>query len=669
MFSESFQRIGLTALVALLASVFVLQFGGPQAEGCSSGGSTYALKVDGDTINVGDYTAAYTALGFGRRSREEQYQRRLYRSVIDGLVERKLLADEARELGFSVDEEDVMLRFAEERSVRISLGSDSQLGGGGVEIPLGEQYGLTDRDGNFDIERARGYINNVLRRSVGEFTEMQMEEELAERMRQTIAAGVAVSEGEVWDAYVRDTERARIEYVRFAPNYYRGRVSASEDELRAWIGENEEQVQQEYEANRHRYTDLEEQVRASHILVRVSRDAAESVRDAARNRAENYRQRALAGEDFATLAREVSDDTASARLGGDLGYNPRGRMAREFDDAQFALENIGDLSEIVETTFGYHVIELTGRREGDVPEDEAKLELAERLYRDIRGAELAREAAQAALAELQAGRPMDELDAWLVAVERGETPPAFGADAEAAEAVEGEEPADETEAEPEPERDALAPQVQESRSFGPTSSNPIPVPSSEALVRAVFEMSMDAPLPDEPFEAGNEFIVYRLAERVSADRDDFDEDTASTIRQRLLTQKRREAVTEYTVDLRRRAQEDGRVRIRAFDLTLEVSGAGEVTSEPSGISCGDGETECTATYEFATLVMLRARATSGGRFLGWDGACVGSDETCVVALEDAREVSARFRRRPQDAESAPSMDAVEAAPSDDEATD
>ena len=659
MFSETFQRAGLTALVALLTIVFVLQFGGQQAEGCASGGSTYALRVDGDTINVGDYSAAYTALGFGRRTREEQYQRRLYRSVIDGLVERKLLADAAREMGYSVDEDDVMMRFAEERSLRISLGSDSPLGGGGVEIPLGDQYGLTDRDGNFDIERARGYINNVLRRSVGEFTEMQVEEELAERARETIAAGVSVSENEVWDAYVRDTERARIDYVRFSPNYYRGRLEPTEAELRAWIAENEEQVQQEYEANRHNYTDLEPQRRAEHILVRVSREADDSIREAARNRAENYRQRALAGEDFSALAREVSDDTASAQRGGDLGFNPRGRMVREFDEAMFGLENIGELSEVVETNFGYHVIKLTGVREGDVPEDEAKLELAERLYRDIRAAGLAREAAQAALAELHAGRPMEELDAWLVAVERGETPPAYGAAAEAAEAeaTEGED----AEEEPTPSRGELAPTVQESRAFGPTSSNPIPVPSSEALVRAVFEMSMDAPLPEEPFQAGTEFIVYRLAERIEASRDDFDEETQEPIRERLLTLKRREAVTNYAVELRRQAQEGGRVRIRAFDLSVETTGAGEITSEPAGISCGDGETSCTATYEFATLVMLRARATSGGRFLGWDGACVGSDETCIVSMEGDREVSARFRRRAEESESAPSDETVEPA--------
>src|SRR5205085_1657004 len=83
---------------------------------------------------------------------------------------------------------------------------------------------------------------------------------------------------------------------------------------------------------------------------------------------------ALKGEDFAELAQKLSDDTASAKQGGDLGYNTRGKMVTPFDDAQFAMK-AGDVSPVVETRFGYHVIKVEGVREGDVPVDEAKHEI------------------------------------------------------------------------------------------------------------------------------------------------------------------------------------------------------------------------------------------------------------------------------------------------------
>lgn len=74
------------------------------------------------------------------------------------------------------------------------------------------------------------------------------------------------------------------------------------------------------------------------------------------------------GEDFATLAEENSDD-GSAALGGDLGYFARGRMVQEFEDAAFALET-GEVSDVVETQFGYHIIKLEERKEATDEEEE-----------------------------------------------------------------------------------------------------------------------------------------------------------------------------------------------------------------------------------------------------------------------------------------------------------
>jgi len=87
---------------------------------------------------------------------------------------------------------------------------------------------------------------------------------------------------------------------------------------------------------------------------------------AARQKAEDVLKRARAGEDFAALAKEFSDDPGSKAQGGDLGWFGRGQMIKEFEDTAFGLKE-GDISDIVETKYGYHIIKVTGHRTSDAP--------------------------------------------------------------------------------------------------------------------------------------------------------------------------------------------------------------------------------------------------------------------------------------------------------------
>jgi peptidyl-prolyl cis-trans isomerase D len=99
--------------------------------------------------------------------------------------------------------------------------------------------------------------------------------------------------------------------------------------------------------------------RVRHILVSFRPGDGAGARTAARQRALEALKRAKAGEDFAALAKEYSDDRASAAQGGDLGEVTRGQVVKEFADAAFALKP-GELSPLVETQFGFHVIRLDG---------------------------------------------------------------------------------------------------------------------------------------------------------------------------------------------------------------------------------------------------------------------------------------------------------------------
>jgi parvulin-like peptidyl-prolyl isomerase len=107
-----------------------------------------------------------------------------------------------------------------------------------------------------------------------------------------------------------------------------------------------------------------EQVRARHILINVAADASEEDSAAALSKAISITQRLRAGEDFAALATQYSDDTGSAQQGGDLGFFPRGQMVAEFEEVAFS-QPIGEISDPVKSQFGYHIIEVLETQPGN----------------------------------------------------------------------------------------------------------------------------------------------------------------------------------------------------------------------------------------------------------------------------------------------------------------
>jgi peptidyl-prolyl cis-trans isomerase C len=146
-------------------------------------------------------------------------------------------------------------------------------------------------------------------------------------------------------------------------------VAVSEEESRAFYDQNTSMFEKP------------EQVKASHILIKTAEDATEDQKMEARKKIDDVRKKAVEGEDFAVLAKEYSEGPSNAR-GGDLGYFSRGQMVKPFEDVAFALKK-GEISDVVETQFGYHIIIVTDHRPASVVDYEtAQAQIEERLKQE-----------------------------------------------------------------------------------------------------------------------------------------------------------------------------------------------------------------------------------------------------------------------------------------------
>lgn len=132
-----------------------------------------------------------------------------------------------------------------------------------------------------------------------------------------------------------------------------------------------EQVQEFYDRHRDEFRHPAE-IRASHILIRLPEGATTAQRDKAKQSAEAILAQLRQGGDFAELARAHSQDPASSKDGGDLGYFAKGELDADFEAAAFALSP-GQVSGVVKTSLGYHIIKVTARRDaGIAPLDEVE---------------------------------------------------------------------------------------------------------------------------------------------------------------------------------------------------------------------------------------------------------------------------------------------------------
>ncbi len=212
----------------------------------------------------------------------------------------------------------------------------------------------------------------------------------ADKLRRAVTGWLSVSDAELSEEYRRRNDKVKLAVIAFNAERYRQDVTASDADVSAYFNANTAQfripekrkikyVLVDIEALRGKVTvaqaDIErlytetiaqdstpEQIRASHILLKTEgKDEA-----AVKAKAEDVLNQAkVPGADFAALATKYSEDESNAKIGGDLDFFGRGRMVPEFDTAAFALAP-GQISDLVKTDYGFHIIKLTDKKAATV---------------------------------------------------------------------------------------------------------------------------------------------------------------------------------------------------------------------------------------------------------------------------------------------------------------
>jgi len=301
------------------------------------------------------------------------------RQHLDSLIDQELITQAADSMGLDVDDE----TLAEEIRKIPAFQVDGQFNADVYQSRLASQ-GLSPTQ--FQREMRSQFVigqlpRNISASSIATPAEMKEFVALAEQSRTfsaTLVPAVVpetlpVFDEEIisaWyeshaDAY-QSEEQVIIEYIELDAAFLPAGSPPEEDYLR-----------EQFEAQKGRFISPEQR-HVAHILIEVAADADEAVKETARQTAEDLSKRAVAGEDFAGLAKENSQDMGSAAEGGDLGWVEPDVMVKAFENAMYELSMASPISEPVQTGFGWHVIKLLEIRESSgMSFDEARMLLIE----------------------------------------------------------------------------------------------------------------------------------------------------------------------------------------------------------------------------------------------------------------------------------------------------
>lgn len=375
-----------------LTAVFVVGIGLVFAVFIGSGQPLTPGQRDA-VISAGEHSISRDEF-FRMRTRQEQlysdafgdnFDARKLRDTIDAttarvLLERAVLAIEAERLGLTVAKEEVERGLLAEPAFR-------------------DETGAFDREG-FEMWIDREFGSQRV------FRTEQRRAELATKLIRVLSSQAEVSEGEARLAARLQLEQIKLAFPVLNPASAAADIERDEAAVATYAAEHPAEIQALYDERIDQY-DVPEQARARHILVTVPATAAQEELDAKRAVIEEARSAIEQGEDFAVLAESLSQDPGSAANGGDLGWFRRGQMVGPFDLAAFSLP-IGELSQPIQTDFGFHLIRVEERKDAEVRTvDDVRSDLAFELMTEEIGRSKAREIAERLSEGVRSGKSLE----------------------------------------------------------------------------------------------------------------------------------------------------------------------------------------------------------------------------------------------------------------------
>ena len=394
---KSSQSLLIYILFGIVIAVFIINFG-PQSKGGCDGPSTdsdqFAARVAGDTISSNAFRYGFLVLGGAQYPPQIAKQQRLKETVMDKLIERELLAQEAERLGYAVTEEEVEDLIAEAKII-------------GLGYP--RTIGRIQKEGKFNYDLFKNFVQFEMGLTPKTFIEEQRRELLASRVRDLLRAGVTVSMNEVKADFERKGNQVNLEYVRFSPRRTGGEVVLTDAEIETYAKANDAKLKQVYDGKKFLYEKTPKELRLRQLLVRAASPDAEK---AAQKKIEALGARIKKGESFAAVAKEATEDTSSKARGGEIGWRRQGttNLPAESEQKLFAAKT-GEVVGPMKSNEGLVLLVPEASREGDLSFEQVKLELAQEKLREEHSGAQAKADALAALAKAKAatGKTLKEI--------------------------------------------------------------------------------------------------------------------------------------------------------------------------------------------------------------------------------------------------------------------
>ncbi|MES2530048.1 MAG: SurA N-terminal domain-containing protein [Pseudomonadota bacterium] len=397
-FFRKYNKIVMGLLFLLIIPSFVL-FGVDRYQGDKSGDKV--AQVDGQPITRPEWDAQHRNEVARIRERAPNVDVALLDSeaaryaTLERMVRDRVMAAAAAKTNMTVSEERLARIFAEDAGLATFRTADGKFDRerfvmmtgrtpeqyeAAVRADLSTQQVLLGVSGTAFATRAQADL------ALGAYFDRR-EIQVARFNTSDFTGKVQVSDADIDAYYAANTaqfqapEEATIEYLVLDLDAAKKNISVSDADLQSY-----------YEQNITRFGTPEER-RASHILINTPSGASAADRDKARTKAEQLLSEVKKSPNtFADVARKNSQDSGSAEKGGDLDFVARGAMVKPFEDAMFAMKK-GEISGIVETEFGYHIIQLNDIKPSVV---QPFAQVRATIENDVRGQQATQEFAKAA---------------------------------------------------------------------------------------------------------------------------------------------------------------------------------------------------------------------------------------------------------------------------------